>query len=60
MSEEEFTALVERMTNWERNQWARAGYPGLNRIVGNKIVQSKDVAILREYLDRAAQAKGEK
>lgn len=23
--------MVEAMTNWQRNQWARAGYPGLSR-----------------------------
>ena len=22
--------VVESMTNWQRNQWARAGYPGLH------------------------------
>ncbi len=25
----EFQKLVNKMTNYERNQWARAGYPGL-------------------------------
>ena len=23
--------MVERMTNWQRSQWAKAGYPGLSR-----------------------------
>ncbi len=26
-----FNDLVNKMTNHERNQWARAGYPGLQR-----------------------------
>lgn len=25
----EFYRLVESMTNWQRHQWSRAGYPGL-------------------------------
>jgi hypothetical protein len=24
-------SMAERMTNWQRSQWARAGYPGLSR-----------------------------
>lgn len=28
-------AIVQSMTNWQRNQWARAGYPGNGR-PGNK------------------------
>ena len=24
-----FNAIVNQMTGWQRNQWARAGYPGL-------------------------------
>lgn len=23
--------ITDRLTNWQRTQWARAGYPGLNR-----------------------------
>ena len=26
-----FNAVVNQMSNWQRNQWARAGYPGLTR-----------------------------
>lgn len=26
-----FNAVVNQMTNWQRNQWAKAGYPGLTR-----------------------------
>ena len=36
----EFNDLVNKMTNHERNQWARAGYPGLRR---------KDVEELRPH-----------
>ena len=35
-----FNDLVNKMTNYERNQWARAGYPGLRR---------KDVEELRPH-----------
>jgi hypothetical protein len=28
-ADKEFAAVVEKLTNWQRNQWARAGYPGL-------------------------------
>jgi hypothetical protein len=38
----EFQRLVNRMTNWERCQWAKAGYPGL---------QSKDDLMLRQFCD---------
>ena len=24
----EYYAMVNRLTNWQRSQWARAGYPG--------------------------------
>ena len=27
----EFQKQVNRLTNWQRNQWARAGYPGLQK-----------------------------
>ena len=30
-----FVALVNKMTNHERNQWARAGYPGKELVGGN-------------------------
>lgn len=26
---DEFRAVVERLTNWQRSAWARVGYPGL-------------------------------
>lgn len=25
----EFADVINSMTNWQRSQWARAGYPGL-------------------------------
>lgn len=25
------STIVDKMTNWQRHQWARAGYPGLTR-----------------------------
>jgi hypothetical protein len=28
---DELSSVVERMTNSERNRWARAGYPGLRQ-----------------------------
>lgn len=31
----EFQQIVNKMTNHERTQWARAGYPGLNGAGGN-------------------------
>ncbi len=32
MSEEEqIKILVNKMTNWQRSQWAKAGYPGAPR-----------------------------
>lgn len=27
----DFKAAVDRMSNWQRNAWARAGYPGLEK-----------------------------
>lgn len=41
----EFQAIVNTMTNWERNRWARAGYPGL---------REKDVQAVYPYAGRAA------
>jgi hypothetical protein len=38
----EFQRLVNRMTNWERCQWAKAGYPGL---------RDKDDLMLRQFCD---------
>ncbi len=26
-----FREAVEKLTNWQRNQWARDGYPGLHK-----------------------------
>ena len=43
----EFNALVDKMTNHERNLWARAGYPGL---------EHKNMSLLLPYA-RAAQAR---
>ncbi|HVJ44645.1 MAG TPA: hypothetical protein VM639_24320 [Dongiaceae bacterium] len=39
---DEWTIMVARLTNWQRNQWARAGYPGLVK---------RDVTKLRLYAD---------
>lgn len=41
----EFQAIVNTMTKWERNRWARAGYPGL---------REKDVQAVYPYAGRAA------
>lgn len=30
-NEAEYREAVESLTNWERNQWARAGYPGMRQ-----------------------------
>jgi hypothetical protein len=30
LQRDSFAQIVEKMTNWERTQWARAGYPGLH------------------------------
>ncbi len=35
-----FNALVNTMCNWDRNQWARAGYPGLRQ---------KDIKPVRKF-----------
>ena len=33
-----FKELVNKLTGWQRNQWARAGYPGLRREEVDKVV----------------------
>ena len=35
--EAEVKALANRMTNWQRSQWARAGYPGAPRAQGHSM-----------------------
>ncbi len=32
-----FNAVVNKLTNWQRGKWARAGYPGLARWEGEKV-----------------------
>ncbi len=32
-----FNAVVNKLTNWQRGKWARAGYPGLARWEGMKV-----------------------
>ena len=32
-----FLNVVERLTNWQRNQWARRGYPGLPKKDASKV-----------------------
>ena len=39
-----FEQVVNKMTNHERNQWARAGYPGLRK---------KDIVMLVPYASAA-------
>lgn len=38
-----FNDIVAKLTNWQRNQWAKAGYPGLRR---------KDVSKVELYLEK--------
>lgn len=33
-----FRATVNALTNWQRNQWAKAGYPGLRQKDAEKVV----------------------
>ena len=40
---EEVQRLVSAMTNWQRNQWAKAGYPGL---------RAKQPKAVKPFLDR--------
>jgi hypothetical protein len=39
-----FAAVVNAMTNWQRTQWARAGYPGL---------QMKEMEKALPFIERA-------
>lgn len=41
LSDPEFSAVVNQFTNWERNRWAGAGYPGL---------KGKDVKKVADFL----------
>jgi hypothetical protein len=45
----EFQKTVNAMTNHDRNQWARAGYPGLKK---------KDLSALNDFIARRMQEKG--
>jgi hypothetical protein len=48
----EFQALVNRMTNWQRSQWARAGYPGAARPPNHRLGQAtEDLTNLRPFLE---------
>lgn len=38
-AEPEFAAIVNKMTNRERNHWARAGYPGLKGHSAKKVAE---------------------
>lgn len=42
-----YQAAVNKLTNWERNQWARAGYPGM-RAQSEKQVEEFMIARRRE------------
>ncbi len=46
-NEAEVKKLVNSMTNWQRNQWAKAGYPGSargpNNRLGKRDANPKDV-----------------
>lgn len=42
-----FDALVNKMTNHERHQWAKAGYPGLRGRVSDKLGSYADAAARR-------------
>jgi hypothetical protein len=33
-----FKDIVNKLTNWQRNQWARDGYPGLHKEEIKKII----------------------
>ena len=37
MINDEFSKVVNRLTNWQRTQWARAGYPGLRYREADKV-----------------------
>lgn len=37
--EMDWPSLVNSMSNWERNQWARAGHPGLHKQEREKLVE---------------------
>jgi hypothetical protein len=38
-----FKEIVNRLSNWQRNQWARDGYPGLRH---------EDVRLLDPYITK--------
>lgn len=46
----EFQRVVNSMTNWQRNQWARAGYPGLRKQETNEAL----VYVLMPRAERVA------
>ena len=33
-----FKKIVQTLTNWQRNQWARDGYPGLRKELVDKVM----------------------
>jgi hypothetical protein len=37
---DDFSEELGRLTNWQRNQWARAGYPG---------IRSREVALVSAF-----------
>ncbi len=47
----EFQQLVNSMTNWQRNQWAKAGYPGAARPPSHRLGKAEeDIEKLRPFL----------
>jgi len=47
----EFQVMVNKMTNWQRNQWAKAGYPGAARGPKHKLGQADEsIELLRPFL----------
>ena len=45
MTDTRFNDIVNRMTNYERNQWAKAKYPGLRHKEIKKLEPYADAAI---------------
>lgn len=45
-----FQGAVAKLTNWERNQWARAGYPGLRQEDISKVLQFNGREIGRKIM----------
>lgn len=53
-NEIEVQRLVNRMTNHQRNQWARAGYPGLKKHEPEKVWAYTDLRLQRMFGGQAA------